>query len=126
MVWDELTSVPDKFGDSFATEGVMGTFDEETRFSLNFFFSFSDWVCKFLTKKQLTNQTNKNKNFRKFFQNTPVSIHPLFRSGHMGIEELIFSHHQKTIICDDPLGGVTAYVGGLDLTRWVDGGSGGK
>jgi phospholipase D1/2 len=37
----------------------------------------------------------------------------------MGIEELIFSHHQKTIICDEN-GFVVAYVGGLDLTsgRW--------
>ena len=45
----------------------------------------------------------------------------------MGIEELIFSHHQKTIICDDPLKGVIAYVGGLDLTRLVieEGGEGG-
>ena len=41
MVWDELTSVPDKFGDSFATEGVMGTFDEETRLISIFFFFLS-------------------------------------------------------------------------------------
>ncbi len=37
IVWDELTSVPDQYGNSLATEGMMGTFDEETRF---FFISF--------------------------------------------------------------------------------------
>ena len=112
MVWDELTSVPEKFGDSFATEGMMGTFDEETRFLIYFFFSFLFFKYFFL----------KNQScffYRNFFKNTNVEVQPMFRIGHMGLEEAIFSHHQKTIICDDN-SMVIAYIGGLDLTqgRW--------
>mmetsp|Transcript_27391 Transcript_27391/g.76542 ORF Transcript_27391/g.76542 Transcript_27391/m.76542 type:complete len:576 (+) Transcript_27391:41-1768(+) len=86
LVWDEISSVPDKYGDPFVVEGVMGTFDEETRM---------------------------------FFQKTKVNVKAMFRAGPLHVEEVIMSHHQKTIICDEDVAGkrsVVAYVGGLDVT----------
>jgi phospholipase D1/2 len=88
------------------------------------FFSFLFRSLSFLSSKRFVENFNDSYLchlifgliVRNFFANTKVIVKPLLRSGHMGIEELIFSHHQKTIICDSS-DGTIAYLGGLDLTR---------
>lgn len=56
-----------------------------------------------------------------FFKNTPVHFIKVSRSGKNSNRSIIYTHHQKAIICDAPhpvhapMRMVTAYVGGLDL-----------
>lgn len=56
-----------------------------------------------------------------FFKNTPVRFVKVSRGGKQANRSIVYTHHQKAIVCDAPhpthapMKMVTAYVGGLDL-----------
>lgn len=69
---------------------------------------------------------------RDYFKDSAVNCHLVpMGSSHVGTKccdnvrnAFFYTHHQKTVICDDPdKRGLVAYLGGIDLTtgRWDDG-----
>jgi phospholipase D1/2 len=61
---------------------------------------------------------------RRFFADSPVTVKLVAigsgevdtKCGENARNAVIFTHHQKSIICDDGDGGLVGYVGGIDLT----------
>jgi len=115
MVWDDVSSISNRVLQTlhinFASKGMMGTYDEDTKS----FFKGSSVKCH-LVPCPVRKKHQKGRN-----------SDPLGRLGGEVANSLgkywAFTHHQKTVICDadgwfGPSGKrkIVAYIGGIDLT----------